>query len=65
MDASEKITRINGNGVTRCGTDRRKYGSTDTIPERRSGKERRNGVDRRKNQNFRGERAIERRELFR
>ena len=65
MDASDKITRINDNGGTRCGTDRRKYSSTDTIPERRSGKERRNGVDRRRNQNFRGERAIERRELFR
>ena len=65
MVASEKIARINDNGGTRCGTDRRKYISMDNIPERRSGKERRNGVDRRRNQNFRGERAIERRELFR
>ena len=65
MDASEKITRINDNGGTRCGTDRRKYSNMDNIHERRSGKERRKEIDRRRNQNFRGERAIERRELFR
>ena len=65
MDDSEKITRINDNGGTRCGTDRRKFSGLDNIPERRSGKERRNGVDRRRSQNFRGEMAIERRELFR
>ena len=65
MDASEKVTRKNDNGGMRCGTDRRKYSIIDTTTERRSGKERRKGVDRRKGQKFRGENAIERRELFR
>ncbi|MEJ2114187.1 MAG: hypothetical protein P8X62_11040 [Flavobacteriaceae bacterium] len=45
--------------------DRRKYGTIDYTPERRSGQERRSGVDRRKGQKFRGEKAIERRELSR
>ena len=49
----------------RSGVDRRQYNILDNTPERRSGKERRSEVDRRKIQNFRGEKAIERRELFR
>lgn len=65
MDVSENITRINDNGGTRSVADRRQYSIIDQTPERRSGKERRSGVDRRKGQNFRGEEAIERRELFR
>ena len=65
MDVSEKITQINDNGGTRSLTDRRQNNIIDYTPERRSGKERRSGIDRRKIQNFRGEKAIERRELFR
>ena len=65
MDVSEKITQINDNGGTRSLTDRRQNNIIDYTPERRSDKERRGGVDRRKEQNFRGEKAIERRELFR
>ena len=65
MKVSEKNTRINDNGGTRSGTDRRQYNIMDNTSERRSGKERRSGIDRRKIQNFRGEKAIERRELFR
>jgi hypothetical protein len=65
VDVSEKITQINDNGGMRSVADRRKYGSIDYPLERRSGKERRSGVDRRKGQKFRGENAIERRELFR
>jgi len=65
MKVSEKSTRINDNGGTRSGTDRRQYNIMDKTSERRSGKERRSGIDRRKIQNCRGEKAIERRELFR
>ena len=65
MDISEKITVMNDNGGTRSVEDRRKYGTIDYKPERRSAKERRSGVDRRKRQTFRDEMAIERRELFR
>ena len=65
MKVSEKSTRINDNGGTRSGADRRQYNIMDNTSERRSGKERRSGIDRRKIQNFRGEKAIERMELFR
>ena len=65
MKISEKITRKNDNGGTRSGADRRQYTTVDYASERRSGNERRKGIDRRINQDFRGERAIERRELFR
>jgi hypothetical protein len=65
VKVSEKSTRINDSGGTRSGTDRRQYNIMDNTSERRSGKERRSGIDRRKIQNFRGEKAIERRELFR
>jgi hypothetical protein len=35
------------NGGRRSGTDRREFSYTSYIPERRSGKERRRGLDRR------------------
>lgn len=35
------------NGGRRSGTDRREFNYTSHIPERRSGKERRSGLDRR------------------
>ena len=65
MDASEKITQVNDNGGTRSLADRRKHSMNNYTPERRSDRDRRSGVDRRKGQSFRGEKAIERRELFR
>jgi hypothetical protein len=64
VDVSEKITQLNDNGGMRSVADRRN-GYIDYTSERRSGKERRSGFDRRKGQKFRGENAIERRELFR
>ncbi len=45
-NAAEKLT-INDNGGRRLVDDRRLYSYNDHIPERRSGKERRSGVDRR------------------
>ena len=59
------------NGGTRSGTDRRKFQYTAYIPERRSGKNRRKGFDRRSpiprrrsehgaNQNYREAYPIER-----
>ena len=65
MDISEQSTRINDNGGMRSVADRRQYKILDYKPERRSGQERRNGIDRRKEQNLRGEKAIERRDSFR
>jgi hypothetical protein len=65
VDASQKITRINDNGGTRSGVDRRQYTTEDYTSERRSGKDRRSGADRRRSQNSRDEMAIERRDLFR
>ena len=65
MEVSEKITKIDDNGGTRSVADRRQYSIINYKSERRFGKERRSGVDRRKEQRFRGEKAIERRELFR
>jgi hypothetical protein len=61
----EKSIPIIDNGGTRSVKDRRQCSIMDHTPERRSGKERRSGFDRRNIQNFRGEMAIERRELFR
>jgi hypothetical protein len=65
LKVSEKTTRINDNGGTRSGADRRQYTIMSHTPERRCGKERRGGIERRRGQNLRGEKAIERRELFR
>lgn len=53
------------NGGTRSGKDRRKLKIMSHNPERRTGRERRNSVDRRKDQISRGKLAIERREKFR
>jgi hypothetical protein len=65
VEVSKKSNRINDNGGTRSGTERRQYNMNDSTPERRSGWERRGEFDRRKNQSFRGEKAIERREFYR
>lgn len=65
MKVLEKSTPIIDDGGTRSGKDRRQFSIMDHTPERRSDKERRSGVDRRNIQNFRGEIAIERGELFR
>ena len=53
------------NGGSRSGRDRRKLTIIEHKPERRTGQERRNGMDRRKDQRYRGELAIERRDKFR
>jgi len=52
------------NGGTRSGKDRRKLTIINYNPERRTGQERRIGIDRRKDQMYRGDLAIERREKF-
>lgn len=49
--ATEKMI-LNDNGGRRLGDDRRLYSYNGHIPERRSGKERRAGIDRRKNPRF-------------
>ena len=48
------------NGGTRSGRDRRKLKITNHTPERRTGQERRNNLDRRRDQISRGKLAIER-----
>lgn len=53
------------NGGTRSGKDRRKLTIINYNPERRIGRGRRNGMDRRKGQRNRGKLAIERRDKFR
>ena len=65
MNASEKDTQTKDNGGTRSGKDRRQFTIIDHANERRSGEERRSGDDRRRGQNSRGEKAIERREIYR
>lgn len=56
MHAAEAIPMdkmiLNDNGGRRLGNDRRLYSYNGHIPERRSGKERRSGVDRRKKPRF-------------
>jgi len=39
---------LTDNGGRRCGTDRRQFAYAVHIPERRTGKERRDGTDRRR-----------------
>ena len=63
---------IKDNGGSRSGAERRRFDYTETVPERRSGKERRKGSDRRTglaqrrgNQNAVGLLPIERRDQFR
>ena len=65
MDFPVDELDIIDNGGTRSGRDRRKVTNINFVPERRSGQERRKGADRRKDQRYRGELAIERREMFR
>jgi len=65
VEVSKKSKRINDNGGARSGKERRQYNINDYTPERRSGWQRRGEFDRRKNQSFRGEKAIERREFYR
>ena len=49
--ATEKMI-LNDNGGRRLGDDRRLYSYNGHIPERRSGKDRRTGMDRRKTPRF-------------
>ena len=55
---------IKDNGGTRSGRDRRKLIIVTRNPERRTGQERRGGIDRRKGPKYRGELAVERRDTF-
>ena len=55
---------IKDNGGTRSGRDRRKLTIVTRNPERRTGQERRDGIDRRKGPKYRGELAVERRDTF-
>jgi hypothetical protein len=64
MDIPADELEIIDNGGSRSGRDRRKLTVIDYNPERRIGQERRNGIDRRKDQMYRGDLAIERREKF-
>ena len=45
--SADKELKVNDNGGTRLGTDRRKFKYTAYIPEKRSGRDRRKGFDRR------------------
>ena len=65
MDFMNNYKEIIDNGGTRSGRDRRKLKIMSHNPERRTGQERRNNLDRRRDQISRGELAIERREKFR
>jgi hypothetical protein len=53
---------LNDNGGSRSGRDRRRFVVINHSPERRIGQERRDGMDRRKDQRDRGKMAIERRD---
>ena len=64
MDIPVDDLEIIDNGGARLGRDRRKFPIINYNPERRTGQERRNGIDRRKDQMYRGDLAIERREKF-
>jgi hypothetical protein len=64
MDFPVDGLEINDDGGTRSGRDRRKLTMTTRNPERRTEKERRGGMDRRKGQRYRGELAVERRDTF-
>ena len=56
MHAAEAIETVkmilNDNGGRRLGDDRRIYSYNGHIPERRTGKDRRSGIDRRKKPRF-------------
>lgn len=47
MNNADKELKLIDNGGTRLGVDRRKFEYTAYIPERRSGRDRRKGFDRR------------------
>ena len=64
MDFSVDGLEINDNGGSRSGRDRRKLTIINHNPERRIGQERRSGIDRRNGPRYRGELAVERRDMF-
>ena len=64
MDFSADGLDIKDNGGTRSGRDRRKLTIITRNPERRTGQERRGGMDRRKGPRYRGELAVERRDTL-
>ena len=64
MDFPVDGLEIDDNGGTRSGRDRRKLTIITRNPERRTGQERRSGIDRRNSQRYRGELAVERRDTF-
>ena len=55
---------VNDNGGGRLGIERRQYRYLVHIPERRSGKQRRSGIDRRKGRGAKLEKNKERRVIF-
>ena len=64
MDIPVDGLEINDNGGARSGRDRRKLAIVTLNPERRTGQERRSGIDRRNGARYRGELAVERRDMF-
>ena len=64
MGFSVDGSNIKDNGGTRSGRDRRESKIMGRNPERRTGHERRSGIDRRNSQRIRGELAVERRDTF-
>ena len=64
MDIPVDGLEINDNGGARSGRDRRKLAIVTRNPERRTGQERRSGIDRRNSARYRGELAVERRDMF-
>ena len=64
MGLSVDGSNIKDNAGTRSGRDRRKLTMLTRNPERRTGQERRGGIDRRNGQKDRGELAVERRDTF-
>ena len=77
MNNADRELKMTDNGGTRSRTDRRKFQYTAYIPERRSGRDRRKGFDRRSpiarkrgserrvSLNHREPYPVERREVFR
>jgi hypothetical protein len=59
-----EFKNLRDNGGARSGFERRRYTTNIHIPERRSGKGRRSGEDRRKDLLPRGINAVERRDAF-
>ena len=65
MNLAADYIEIDDNVGARSGRDRRKLKTINHNLERRTNRERRNGLDRRKSQRYRGKLAIERRDKFR